>query len=237
MKRFANQSGSTTDQEQRCTFRKCALGPLAVASLIVAGWLGVRPASAEDPLPEISSAASRNQNAALVVPGRAPRESKLALPLPETTTTENALPSAVPPQLRYQPDPAGSEPRRLWTSAKQESTLPDPKRLIGYVAGSLGLAGIGVGATTSIMAANTRKDSVDRQCSDTLRMCSRDSKFASSGGASLSRVSAVGWAVGALGIGVGAYFLLSKDKRTGTQTAVGADLYQGGGGVRVNRSW
>jgi hypothetical protein len=110
------------------------------------------------------------------------------------------------------------------------------RRMIGFIAGSLGLAGIGLGATTSVMALSKTNAPPDRQCADPIRICSPDGK-AASGNGSLSTLSATGWAIGALGIATGAVLILTSNPKTGHETALGPDIYKRGGGLSVRRTW
>jgi hypothetical protein len=108
------------------------------------------------------------------------------------------------------------------------------RRMLGFITGGLGIVGLGFGATTSVIA--LRKDAVDRQCVDPLRICSADGK-AVSGNSSLSAMSAVGWAVGIAGLSAGTYLIVTSNRRTGTETAIGTDFYKGGAGLKVTRNW
>ncbi|HEX7669325.1 MAG TPA: hypothetical protein VF395_07080 [Polyangiaceae bacterium] len=110
-------------------------------------------------------------------------------------------------------------------------------KVIGLVAGGIGIGGLGLGATMGFFA--LQKNVADKQCNDTLRMCSSDGKNATSNGASLQAVSTVGWIVGALGIGTGTYFLVTsrRPKKMGVETAVGPDFYSGRAGFHVSRRW
>lgn len=110
-------------------------------------------------------------------------------------------------------------------------------KIVGLVAGGIGIGGLGLGATMGLLAAH--KNVPDKQCADTLNICSRDGKNATSNGASLEAVSAIGWIVGALGIGTGTYFLATSErpKKMGVETAVGPDFYWGGAGLHVSRRW
>jgi hypothetical protein len=110
------------------------------------------------------------------------------------------------------------------------------RRLIGFIAGSLGLAGIGLGATTSVMSLSQRNPPPDRQCADPIRICSPDGK-AASGSSSLSTLSAAGWAIGAMGVTTGAVLLLTSSPKTGHETALGPDIYKRGAGLSVRRTW
>jgi hypothetical protein len=109
----------------------------------------------------------------------------------------------------------------------------DWKRLMGWIAGGLGVAGIGVGATAGL-ANQPKKSIADKKC-DNPSTCMDGRLAMPHGGPSLGAVSAVGWIVGGAGLGTAAYLLLSDDHRTGKQTALAADIYGGGAGVRVSR--
>ncbi|HEX4340006.1 MAG TPA: hypothetical protein VH062_29060 [Polyangiaceae bacterium] len=106
------------------------------------------------------------------------------------------------------------------------------RRLLGWIMGSLGLAGIGIGATTAL--AFNRKDPLDRQCADPIRICSPDGK-ASPG--SMTALSAAGWAIGVLGVTTGTVLILTNNPKTGRETALGTDFYRGGAGLKVSRNW
>lgn len=120
---------------------------------------------------------------------------------------------------------------------KKDSTSPQlaQRRLIGWIAGSIGLAGLGLGATTSVMALS-KTPPTDRQCADPIRICSTDSKMVS-GSSSLSTLSAAGWAIGAIGIATGTVLILTNNKKTGQETALGPDIYKRGGGLNVRRTF
>jgi hypothetical protein len=106
--------------------------------------------------------------------------------------------------------------------------------MLGFITGGVGIVGLGFGATTSVIS--LKKETLDRQCADPIRICSADGRGAS-GRASLSAMSAVGWAVGVLGVSAGAYLIVTSNPRTGTQTAIGTDFYKGGAGLKVSRNW
>ncbi len=133
--------------------------------------------------------------------------------------------------------PVARVPAPTFHRAPADATNPQisQRRILGYIAGSLGLAGIGLGATTSVIAL-TRKDPLDRQCADPIRICSPDGK-AGGGGHSLGGVSVAGWALGVLGITTGAALILTSNPKTGRETALGTDFYRGGAGLKVSRTW
>ena len=108
------------------------------------------------------------------------------------------------------------------------------RRWFGFVTGGVGLVGLGFGATTSVLAA--KKEALDRQCADPIRICSPDGK-ALTGGGSRAALSAAGLLVGLAGLSTGAYLVISSNRRTGSQTAIGADAYKRGAGLNVSRYW
>jgi hypothetical protein len=147
-------------------------------------------------------------------------------------------PSPIAPATRFMDASTSRRPPRIVTfhRAPKDATNPQvaQRRMLGWIAGSLGVAGIGLGATTSVLA--LRKDPLDRQCADPIRICSPDGK-ARSGGVPFGAVSAAGWALGVLGISTGAVLVLTSNPKTGRETALGTDFYRGGAGLRVSRNW
>jgi hypothetical protein len=101
------------------------------------------------------------------------------------------------------------------------------KKQWGFVAGGVGIVGIGVGITTGIMALG-KKSTAEEQCSDTLQRCSQEGHDAASSGRTLAAVSTVGWIVGALGVGAGAFLILTSDGEKGTVTALETRAVPGG---------
>jgi len=85
------------------------------------------------------------------------------------------------------------------------SNLP---RTLGWVAGGIGIAGIGTAVVTGVMLANA-KNTVDANCID--KICTDQRGVdAASRGHDLVFVNTAAWIVGAAGIGLGAYFLISS---------------------------
>jgi hypothetical protein len=96
----------------------------------------------------------------------------------------------------------------------------------------LKIAGIDIGSA-KIQPTVSSKIPFDRQADARPRW--NDSKNATSDGLSLGDVSDVGWVVGALGVGVGAYLLVTSDKKSGRETTIGTDFFSKGAGLRVRR--
>src|SRR5262249_41833820 len=155
------------------------------------------------------------------VPLRAPLVTKTAPPI---ATSPPPIDAPRAPPVRRVVDISSAQPL-LPVVVPRSASSSDPqmaqRRLLGYITGSLGIVGLGFGATTSVIA--LRKDALDRQCADPIRICSPDGK-ATSGHTSLSAMSAVGWVVGLAGVSAGAYLIVTSNRRTGIETAIGTDF-------------
>jgi hypothetical protein len=108
-------------------------------------------------------------------------------------------------------------------------------RVLGFIVGGVGVAGLGVGLTTGLMALG-KKSTADSQCSDELKHCTAAGRDAASSGRTLAVVSTVGWIAGALGVGAGAYFIITASPRSG-QTALSTDVGPGGAALRLTRTF
>jgi hypothetical protein len=159
-------------------------------------------------------------------PGREARTVEVELKESQTQSLEiapgDALPEAAPPAATASTAPAEGE----------KPTEGHDTRLIGWIAGGVGIAGLGVGLTTGIMALG-KKSTTDEQCSEKLHVCTPEGRDAASSGRTLAVVSTVGWVVGALGVGAGAYFILTSSPKSKTETALVTDVVPGGAGLRV----
>jgi hypothetical protein len=98
--------------------------------------------------------------------------------------------------------------------------------------GGLRIAGIDIGPGRGVIQMGP-KVGFDRDA--TLKARWNDGRNATSDGLSLGDVSHVGWVVGAVGVGVGAYLLVTSDKKSGRETTVGTDFFARGAGLRVRR--
>jgi hypothetical protein len=106
------------------------------------------------------------------------------------------------------------------------------KKQWGFVAGGVGVVGIGVGITAGIMALG-KKSTTDEQCSEALQRCSQEGHDAASAGRTLAAVSTVGWIVGAVGVGAGVYLILSSGGEKGPVTALQTTPLPGGAALTV----
>ncbi len=104
-------------------------------------------------------------------------------------------------------------------------------RTWGYVATGIGVAGIGVGAVTGLLAIDAMHDVDDADCEGS--KCDQAGVDAARRGSTMATASTIGFAVGAASLGVGIYLLLQEDGGGGvkvgvTPTAGGATLAVGG---------
>jgi hypothetical protein len=118
--------------------------------------------------------------------------------------------------------------------------IPPPKttsnRTAGWVVGGIGVAGLGVGAVAGILTLG-KKGTVDDNCNAEKR-CNQAGYDAAQSGKTLGMVTTTGLVVGAIGVGVGAYLLLSGDKNTtGGGSAVTAGFSLDGPSLAYRRSW
>ncbi len=94
-----------------------------------------------------------------------------------------------------------------------------PSRALVYTVGGIGIAGLGVGMVTGLMtmhAASTYK----AHCNTDTGQCDQAGLDAASTGRTTSVMSPIGFGVGALGIGLAAYWLLAPAKASQAAVAV-----------------
>ncbi|MCA9631120.1 MAG: tetratricopeptide repeat protein [Myxococcales bacterium] len=108
------------------------------------------------------------------------------------------------------------------------------KQTLGLVFGGIGVAGVVIGSVTGLMALG-KQSTVDDEC-DSNGFCSAAGADAASSGSSLATISTIGWVVGALGIGAGAYFLLSGEKE-GPKTGFRAGFTPTGSALSLFHTW
>jgi hypothetical protein len=131
-------------------------------------------------------------------------------------------------------DGDGSAPRS--SSRKRGApTHGGGRTTVGLVVGGLGVVGLGVAAYTGL-ALRDRKQTVEAECDPVTKLCSDRGAQAAADGRTLLPINAAAWAVGVLGVGAGAYLLLTSDGGA-TRTAIGPALVAGGGGVELRRSF
>ncbi len=123
-------------------------------------------------------------------------------PPPVDTTPEPT------PQLYPQPTPA---PR----PQPEPDTSPPT---VGYVVGSVGIAGLLVGGFFGIRALNLRSDS-DTECPN--ERCTERGASLNDDAITAATISDIGMAIGLLGVGIGAYLILSSGSSGETSVGVG----------------
>jgi hypothetical protein len=81
-------------------------------------------------------------------------------------------------------------------------------RTLGYALGGVGVAGVGTAIISGVLL-NKKKSTVESDCSQ--KVCATQAGIdAASSGRTLLVVNTAAWIVGAAGLGVGAYFILTS---------------------------
>lgn len=140
--------------------------------------------------------------------------------------------------LAFEPgSPRGSTPPVSASDASRAEADrgPSDHHVLGWVVGGVGVAAIGVGTVTGLMALS-RWNVVQRDCDVRAKSCRTDEGYdASSSGHSLATVSTVSFVAGGLGLLGGAYLLLNFRRpgapgASGTFVAVSPSV----GGIQVS---
>lgn len=106
-------------------------------------------------------------------------------------------------------------------------------KTLGFAIGGVGVAGVAVGAIAGAMVLG-KKSTADENCPN--KLCTSQAGLdAVDSARTLKLVSNIGWAVGVLGLGAGAYFVLTSSD--GERTSVGAAALPAGGQLSVTRLW
>jgi hypothetical protein len=152
-----------------------------------------------------------------VAPGRAE--------VPQKVTVQDGAAAALE-VVPGDPLPSGT-PRETPPAVVMTGGGPS-KRTIGWIVGGVGVAGLAVAGVSGLVLLG-EKSTADSGCTNKTA-CNADALAAISANKTWLPVNTVAWIVGAVGVGVGAYLILtSKD---GAPTArVGAMLLPGGGGA------
>lgn len=122
---------------------------------------------------------------------------------------------AVAPPLSSSPSSAASSSD---SGLRATTAASNGKRTAGFVVGGIGIASLGVGVVTGVMAlgkASTVKDHCDPNLA-----CDPTGVDAGSSGKTLSLVSTITVAAGVVGIGVGAFLVLTSKGKSAPTTAV-----------------
>lgn len=166
----------------------------------------------------------------VTAPGHAPREYTLTIAEKESqTVTIDAGPAEAP---KVAPAPTKKQ-EALPTKDTTASAQSGSSRTFGIIALSAGGAGLLVGGIAGALALS-KKSTMNDECSRTsgTLLCSQSGVDAAHAGRTFATIADVGVAVGVVGIGLGAYFLLTGSS-AGSQTAVSARAAPGGGALDV----
>ncbi len=160
---------------------------------------------------------------------------RIELVVKERERREVRIPGAEAPASASIATPTGApvakEPTAKKTNVIAPSSAPDGDiPTTAYVAGGVGVVGVAVSAITGVMALS-KKSAMKDHCNERVE-CDAEGLDAARAGRTLSSVSTVAFAVGAVGLGVGGYLALtSGPKATGVSvraTPGGAALGWGG---------
>jgi hypothetical protein len=111
------------------------------------------------------------------------------------------------------------------------------RRTLGFVAGGIGIVGVGVGTVAGIMTLRDRSV-VDEHCNDALRLCDAQGRDAADRGRTLGVVTTVGFVVGAVALPIGAYFILSGSGSESSEHAeLGASVRSDGARLDLRTVW
>jgi hypothetical protein len=143
----------------------------------------------------------------IVVRARGHADRQVALEIREGEHQELLLEPGqpVPGADRTGPSPAASQPA-VGITEERETEAGAPNRTLGFVIGGIGIAGLATSMVTGAMVLS-KKSTVEKECDN--KLCSPEGIQAGESGRTLSTVSTIAFAVGAAGIGLGAYLILS----------------------------
>jgi hypothetical protein len=155
-------------------------------------------------------------------PGHEPRtiEIELVEGQPQTLDVVPGTATAVPGP----PAPVPDGPARAASSSG--------KKTLGYVFGGIGLVGVAVGSVAGVIVLS-KKRTFDEECRDD--RCSQLGDDARDSGRAIARISTAGFIVGALGLGAGAYFILTADSKS--ETALHVGTHSGVSQMSLVRHW
>jgi hypothetical protein len=119
--------------------------------------------------------------------------------------------------------PASAATAALDAPAEQYAS----RRRWAYVAGGAGVGGVAFGAVTGIVTLN-KKSTADANCNDEYETCNSAGVDANESGKTFAALSGIGFGVGAVGLAVGAYLLLTTPSHpsipAATETALAPTL-------------
>jgi hypothetical protein len=195
-------------------------------------------------LPEVTfELASDAPEGTSVRVGKAPARLGEALPLdpgkheavveaPGYDTRRVSLDLAEGARVRMEVSPGPRDPDE---SPAPAGPAGDSKRTLGFVLGGVGVAGVLVGTVTGVMALG-KKSVADEHCFPERGFCDQEGADANDAGRTLATVSTVGFVVGAVGLGAGAYLILTS-KKDQPETAVAIRGRSGGAFLSLERNF
>jgi hypothetical protein len=115
---------------------------------------------------------------------------------------------------------------------KSKSSGGSAGKTIGFISLGVGIVGVGVGAYFGLKARST-KDKLDKACKD--NVCTEAQRSDYDDGKKQANISTIGFAVGAVGIGLGTILLLTSGGKKESKTAQRAHVtpYLGPGNAGV----
>ncbi len=168
-----------------------------------------------------------NHSVLVLAPGHEPRSYALSLreAQRETLVVEpGAVSVGAPPVGATTAQPAGVAPQPAGDGPTRKTG--SSSKTAGYVIGGIGVAGLLTSAVTGAMVLG-KKGVVERECNAD-KECSQAALDAGEAGKTLSTVSTIAFAVGAVGVGVGAYLVISSGDSAQPATRVGIATSPGG---------
>lgn len=161
-------------------------------------------------------------------PGRTPKSFRVTLREGERRSLQIAVSGSSPSEA---PQPAATQQTTAPAGDEKGSGLSS--RTLGFVIGGIGAAAL-VGSGVSVLLMSSSYSDVKDQCNATTKVCDSQSGVdAAESARTWSTVGAVTFAAGAVGIGIGAYFLFSGGKDEKPATALRIGPRAGGGTIDV----
>jgi hypothetical protein len=109
------------------------------------------------------------------------------------------------------------------------------KRIAGFVLGSIGVAGLGAGAVTGVMALS-KKSELEKECPNPM-MCNSQGVAKASQGKTLSLVSTASLIAGGVAVGVGVILVVTGGNEEKPATTVGLSPLPGGAAIGLGGSF
>ena len=116
------------------------------------------------------------------------------------------------------------------------STPAQDNRTAGWIVGGVGVAGVGVGVVSYVLALG-KKSVADDNCSGELQLCNPTGRDAADSAKTLNVVTVTSFALGAVGLGVGTWMLIKPSPERTTSAALGPAIVAGAPGWGVGGTW